>query len=487
MTYEEYLISKQLSATPSGFETDTSQFNQVLFDWQQKGLQWLLKIGNGAAFWERGLGKTLLQVEWAKQVYQETKSPVLIVCPLAVARQTIKEARKINVDIEFVRDETEARLSDYPITIVNFDMFRKKFTAKHWKNGGLVIDESSILKSYQGETKKYIIPFASKIRYSLLCSATPSPNDFMELGNHAEALKVMKSNQMIANWFMNASMKDSNMVAGKYVLKPLGQEDFWRWVTTWALVISKPSDIGGSNDGYIRPPLDIQYHILDVDHTRAWDMVNKKGQRYLLLPDNPSSTQMWAEKRVTYQDRVKAAITEIDKEPNEYHIVWCDLDDESEMMYKELSGLYNGQVVEVSGRDSLEAKQDKLEAFSEQEARIIITKSKIAGMGLNWQHCARQHFVSVNYKFEEWYQSVGRTDRFGNPRQTVVNMFATETELGIIKAMQRKEHQHKMMQKRVNEVVSKYGLWRTDRKELTTNLGNQEMVLPSWMGELEYA
>jgi hypothetical protein len=303
----------------------------------------------------------------------------------------------------------------------------------------------------------------------------------MELGNHAEALKVMKSNQMISNWFMNSSMKDSNMVAGKYILKPLGQEDFWRWVTTWASVISKPSDIGGSDEGYIRPPLDIQYHILGVDHRRAWDMMDQKGQLYLMLPDNPSSTQMWSEKRITYQDRVNCAIKEIDKERDEFHIVWCDLDDESELMYKELSSIYNGQVVEVSGRDSLDAKIERLEAFSDQEARIIVTKSKIAGMGLNWQHCARQHFVSVNYKFEEWYQSVGRTDRFGNPRQTVVNMYATETEMGIIKTMQRKEHQHRMMQRKVNQVIQKYGLWRTDRKELTTNLGDTKMRLPKWI------
>jgi hypothetical protein len=479
MIYEDYLISKQLSAVPSGFEVN--QFHPMLFDWQARGLQWLLKIGNGAAFWERGLGKTLLQVEWARQVHQETNAPVLIVCPLAVARQTIKEAKKIDVEIEFVRDETEARLSDCPITIVNFDMFRRKFSPAHWKDGGLVIDESSILKSYQGETKKFIIPFASQIRYSLLCSATPSPNDFMELGNHAEALKVMKSNQMISNWFMNSSMKDSNMAAGKYILKPLGQEDFWRWVTTWASVISKPSDIDGSDEGYIRPPLDIQYHILDVDHKRAWDMMDQKGQLYLMLPDNPSSTQMWSEKRITYQDRVNCAIKEIDKERDEFHIVWCDLDDESELMYKEIYYIYNGQVVEVSGRDSLDAKIEKLEAFSDQEARIIVTKSKIAGMGLNWQHCARQHFVSVNYKFEEWYQSVGRTDRFGNPRQTVVNMYATETEMGIIKTMQRKEHQHRMMQRKVNQVIQKYGLWRTDRKELTTNLGDTKMRLPKWI------
>jgi hypothetical protein len=481
-TYEDYLISKQISAKPVGFDVDLADINPMLFDWQQWSLQWLIKLGRGAAFWERGLGKTLLQVEWAKQVHKKTGAPVLIVCPLAVAKQTVREARKIDVEIEQVRNYDDAVLSDCPITIVNFDMFRGKFKPFHWKDGGVVIDESSILKSYTGETKKFVLPFMNEIRYGLLCSATPSPNDFLELGNHAEALGVMDSNQMIANWFMNASMKDKKMVAGNYILKPLGEKDFWRWVTTWASIISTPSDIGGSDEGYIRPPLDIRFHTLDVDHRRAWDMTTKKGQRYLMLPDTPSSTEMWAEKKATYQDRVICAIEEVEKEPSEPHIVWCDLEDESKLLAKELQAIYkNGEVVEVSGRDNLANKEAKLDSFSTGNSRIIITKDSIAGLGLNWQHCARHHFVSINYKWESWYQAVGRTDRFGNARQSVVNMYATETEIGIVKSLKRKGAQHKKMQKRVNEVVAECGLWRIDQKKLTTNLGNTEMVLPHFL------
>jgi hypothetical protein len=482
-TYEEYLLSKQISAEQKGFDIDLSDLNQLLFDWQQWSLQWLLKVGKAAAFWERGLGKTLLQVEWAKQVHLHTKAPVLIVCPLAVAKQTVREARKIDVEIEQVRSYDDAVLSDCPITIINFDMFRGKFNPYHWREGGMVIDESSILKSYQGETKKFIIPFMNDIKYSLLCSATPSPNDFLELGNHAEALGAMTSNEMIANWFINASMsKDKKMVAGNYVLKPLGEPDFWRWVTTWASVISFPSDVGGSNEGYIRPPLDIHFHTLEVDHKRAWKMSTKKGQRYLLLPDTPSSTQMWAEKKVTYKDRVHKAIEKIESEPDEFHIVWCDLNMESDLLAKELQAIYkNGEVVEISGKDKLEDKEAKLDAFSTQQARIVITKDSIAGLGLNWQHCARHHFVSINYKWESWYQAVGRTDRFGNPRQSEVNMYATKTELGIVNTLKRKGKQHKRMQEQVNRVIQEYGLWRTDQKKLTTNLGNEEMRLPEWL------
>lgn len=481
-TYEDYLLSKQISAEQKGFDVGLSDINPLLFDWQQQSLQWLLKVGKGAAFWERGLGKTLLQVEWAKQIHQYTNAPVLIVCPLAVAKQTVREARKIDVEIEQVRNYEDAVLSDCPITIVNFDMFRGKFKSYHWRDGGIVIDESSILKSYTGQTKRFIIPFMNQIKYGLLCSATPSPNDYLELGNHAEALAVMDSNQMISNWFMNASMKDKKMVAGNYVLLPLGERDFWRWVTTWASVISTPSDIGGSDNGYVRPPLDVRFHTLDVDHKRAWEMSTNKGQRLLLLPDSPSSTQMWAEKKVTYLDRAYCAIEEIEKERDEFHIVWCDLENESKLLTKELQAIYsNGEIVEVSGRDSLENKEAKLDSFSTGNSRIIITKDSIAGLGLNWQHCARHHFVSINYKWESWYQAVGRTDRFGNSRQSVVNMYATETELGIVKSLERKGKQHQRMQKQVNEVVRKYGLWRTDRKKLTTDFGDKEMTLPHFL------
>jgi hypothetical protein len=211
-------------------------------------------------------------------------------------------------------------------------------------------------------------------------------------------------------------------------------------------------------------------------------METKKGQRYLLLPDTPSSTQMWAEKKVTYKDRVYKAIEKIESEPDESHIVWCDLNMESDLLAKELQAIYkNGEVVEISGKDKLDDKEAKLDAFSTQQARIVITKDSIAGLGLNWQHCARHHFVSINYKWESWYQAVGRTDRFGNPRQSKVNMYATKTELGIVNTLKRKGEQHKRMQEQVNKIIQEYGLWRTDQKKLTTNLGDKEMRLPEWL------
>jgi hypothetical protein len=482
-TYEDYLLYKQISATPQGFDIDLSEIHPMLFDWQALGVQWSLKLGKALMGWKMGLGKTIAQVEFARLVNKYTKGErVLIVTPLAVARQTIREGQKIGVDIELIRSMDDARLADSPITIVNFDMFRRKFTPDMWKKGGLIIDESSILASYQGETKKFVIPFMNQVRYGLCASGTFTRNDYMEIGNQGEALGVMPSNQMLANWFMTmGKVKTGEIVAGKYKIKPLGEEDFWRWVTTWALVVDTPSVIGGSDEGYTLPPLDMCFYTLDVDHKRAWEMTDKRGQHLLFLPDNPSSTNMWREKQVTYSDRVCKAI-ELDEQVNDYHILWCDLNVESELLAKQLQDKYGKDWgVEVKGDDSLENKEAKLDAFSRGDARRIVTKSKIAGLGLNWQHCNVQTMVSINYSWEKFAQMIARTNRYGNKRQTTVNMIATETEQGIINSIKRKEHQDKHMHIWIKRIYDKFGLWRTDRKLLTTDTGTMKMELPTWL------
>lgn len=480
-SYLQYLAAKRQSAHPVGFDLDLSELHPLLFEWQRLGVQWALSRGRAALFWERGLGKTLAQVEFARQVHQKTRSYVLIACPLAVAKQTVREAQKVGVDIRYVRSMEEARRSGTPILITNYDMLDQMDPAKF---GGFVGDESSILKSYTGKTKKFIVEkFIPSIPYRLLCSATPSPNDTMELGNHSEALGAMESSQMLANWFQSWSgdVKSGEIIAGKYKLKPYAEKDFWRWVTTWACMVSTPSDLGYSDEGYIRQPLDIRPHLIGVDHSRAFENSDKKGQHYLLLGNELSATSMWAEKAETFKERCYKAIELIEAEPDEYHIGWCDTNEESAMLTKELTALYGSDIVEVKGSDPLAEKEAKLDAFSTGQARLIATKSKISGMGLNWQHCARQTFASVNFKWEEWYQSVGRTDRFGNPRQTVVNMIYTETEQRILAAMERKGRQHGEMHQRVREIVAEFGLWRKDDRTLNFELGHQRMRLPRWI------
>jgi hypothetical protein len=474
--YEAYLKRKILKAKPAGFEPVNS-IHPLLFDWQRVTVAHALRMGRYALFEERGLGKTLQQVEWARHIHGYTRQPILIVCPLAVARQTIREGQKIDVEIEYVRSMDDVKMADSPIMIINYDMLKHLEPDRF---GGIVLDESSILKAYQGKTKQFIIEqFVPSINYRLFCSATPAPNDHLELGNHSEGLGVMNSNEMIARWFINSANDPGEMMmAGKYKILEHGKEDFWRWLASWAACISRPSDIGFSDEGYIRPPLNIQYHTIKVNHKRAWQKPDKKGQLPLFLNGALSSTDMWADKKETYQDRCRKA-KELDEElemKNEYHVIWCDMDIESKMLAKMMP-----DAVEVKGSDSSANKEAKLDDFSRGNVRAIVTKSKIAGMGLNWQHCAYQSFASVNYKWEEWYQAVGRTDRFGNPRQTTVNMIVSETEQKILQAHKRKGKAHADMQKEVNEVFAKYGAFSIGRKELELNLGNERMELPQWL------
>jgi hypothetical protein len=475
--YQDYLKSKLVGAKPAGFEVSVDSIHPLLFPWQREVTKHSLLMGRYALFEERGLGKTLQQIEWIKHIQKETGKPGLIVCPLAVASQTIREGQKIDVGIEYVRSMDDVKMADEPIHIINYDMLK---VIEPDRYSSIVLDESSILKAFGGKTKRFIVEqFVPSIPYRLFCSATPAPNDHLELGNHAEGLSVMNSNEMISRWFMNSANDPGDlMIAGKYKLKPHGADDFWRWLSTWAICISTPSDIGFSDEGYIRPPLDIRYHLVGVDHTRAWDKVDRNGQASLFLSDTLSATNMWAEKRETYENRCYRA-KELDEEyraEGEYHIIWCDTNDESKML-KELIP----DSVEVKGSDSLANKEAKLDAFSLGNERVIITKSKIAGMGLNWQHCARQTFASVNYKWEELYQAIGRTDRFGNDRQTVVNMVYTETEGKILEALRRKGAAHAMMQKEMNRTFKRFGVFALGKEKVDTSIGSLEMRIPEWL------
>jgi hypothetical protein len=479
--YLNYLANKQKAHKPAGFEVDTADLHPMLFDWQKLGVQWGLYLGRAAFFWERGLGKTPSQVVWGYQVYLKTGKPVLIVCPLAVAKQTIREGLKVGIDITYVRSMEEARRASSPLLIVNYDML-DQLDPRYF--GGLILDESSILKGFTSKTKKFIIEqFAPWIDKLLFCTATPGPNDTMELGNHSEGLRIMPSNQMLAEWFQSSAgdVKSGEIVAGKYRLRPYAEKHFWKWVTSWGMIVSTPGDLGFSDEGYVRQPLDIHDHLIEVDHSRAWQTMDDKGQYNMFLGNKYSATQMWAEKAETFKTRCYKAIELDEEEPGEYHIIWCDTNEESEFLSRELSALHGSDVVEVKGEDSLKEKEAKLDAFSTGQARVIVTKSKIAGMGLNWQHCARQTFASLNFKWEEYYQSLGRTDRFGNPRQTKVNRIYTETEERILKALDRKGKQHQRMHQKVREVVAEFGLWRTDKKTLNSDLGKEKMRLPRWL------
>lgn len=464
--YEDFLSKKIVAHRATGFEVTPIQLHPYLFDWQREIVSWALFLGKAALFEERGLGKTLQQLEWARWVASHTQGRVLIICPLAVAKQTIKEAAKIGLELNYIRSMDQARNG---ISITNYDM-AKVFDLSSFD--GICLDESSILKNYTGKIKRYLVETSVNVPYKLACTATPAPNDHLELGNHAEWLGVMPSNEMISRWFINDSMR-----AGGYRLKNYAAKDFYRWMTSWSVFINTPADLNYPDDDYNLPPLDIVLNQVKVDQTRAFSQVEPNGQRRMFLDTSPSATGMWAEKKNTYEDRVNIAIGLVMSEPNEPFIVWCDTNAESKLLADNLP-----DAVEVKGADSIQSKEEKIELFSTGQARVIITKGTITGMGMNWQHCARNVFVSTNFKWEEWYQAIGRTHRYGQQRPVKVHMIYSETEQNIIRALQRKGEQHSVMKREVGKMLKLHGLSLLDRRMINLDTGSQSLILPQFTG-----
>ena len=437
--YRQFLLSKGATVPECGIAAVEDDVHPTLFLWQRQIVVWALRLGKAALFEECGLGKTFQQLEWARLVARHSGGKVLILAPLAVAHQTVAEGAKLGTPVRYCRSQEEADAAGERIIVTNYDML-KAFESEAFT--GVVLDESSILKAFTGATKRLIMERFAHTPYKLACTATPAPNDHLELGNHAQFLDVMAStNEMISRWFINDSMQ-----AGNYRLKKHAESDFWRWVASWAVCISRPSDLGHADDGFLIPPLQVHSHVVSVDHTRAF-----AGGR-LFVDGNLSATAMWAEKRATAPDRCRAAAELVSGLPG-FWIVWCDTNQEADLLQELLP-----EAIEVRGADSLAAKESKLRQFSEGQARVIITKPDIAGFGLNWQHCHQQVFVGVTYSFEKTYQALRRSWRFGQSREVQAHLIYAESEGDIMQTLERKQEAHSRMQHSMNEAMSQVGL-----------------------------
>lgn len=464
MNYQQFLWQKQVDVKPSGFEVASSDIHPLLFDWQSEIVLQALRAGKYALFEECGAGKTLQEGEWSKHVQRHTGGRVLNVAPLAVAHQSIRECKKIDLDMTYIRHQDEAKQPGVYIT--NYDML-KEFDGSLWD--GVVLDESSILKAYTGQTKRMILDMFEHTPFKLACTATPAPNDHLELGNHAQFLNIMQSNEMIQRWFINDSMQ-----AGNYRLKKYAESDFWRWVTSWAVCISKPSDLNYPDEtdrySFNMPDLIIHNEVVKVDHSRAWN----DGR--LIVDGSLSATDMWKEKRATLKDRCDRA-REIVGDSDDAQIVWCETNDEADYLVQLFP-----DAVEVRGSDSIKEKERKLNAFTDGEASKIITKAEIAGFGLNWQHCHNQIDVSTTYSFEKTYQKWRRSWRFGQTHKVHVYMISAESEGDIVKTLEVKQAAHREMQQAMNRAMREHGLGRTtDRRAAVIHEARQPMQLPGWI------
>ena len=460
MSYARFIESKIRKPKLFGVPADTAiDMNSNMFEWQGRTVDWALRRGRAAIFAECGLGKTLMQLEFARHVVEYTGLPVMLHCPIGVRSQTLQESRKFGVHrmVPVTICDSMSDVKPKSVCLVNYDKLHK-FDASVF--GGVILDESQILKNYTGTTKRKLCEVWSDTRFRLACTATPAPNDHMELGNHAEFLGVMPSNEMLSRWFINDTMK-----AGGYRLKGHAQRDFWQWVTTWAVCITKPSDIGGSDEGYDLPELIETTDVVSEDGCEPID-------GWLFNNFELNTTNVHAQKRSTATaraERVAELVT-----PDEPWVIWCQSNYEADALRKAIP-----YALEVRGADSDKHKEETMRAFSDGVIKTLITKPKIAGMGMNWQHCSRMAFVGLSYSFEEYYQAVRRCWRFGQTNEVHAHIIESDGEAALREAITKK--QAKFSQMRIGMAEAVQDLQLTDEMMRQSYEPAIEMEVPSWV------
>lgn len=429
MSYQDFIASKRRKLQPMGFMP--GKLNGNLFDWQATVVDWAVRRGRAALFEECGLGKTLQQLAWAEQVVKHTNKPVVLHCPVGVRRQTKREADKFGIDCE-VKVVNEANEVIVGINLVNYEKLHH-FDPSVF--AGVVLDESSVLKNYTGKTKRLLVDSYARTPYRLACTATPSPNDHTELGSHAEFLGVCDREDMLSKYFVHDGGDTS-----KWRLRGHAKKKFWEWVATWAVCLSKPSDIGGSDDGYALPELTIERHVVEVEQDDAPDgmLFNISGL---------SATNIHEEKRLTCTARAKRS-AELVADKSRVAVVWCDTDYEADALIERID-----DAVEIRGSHPEKRKEEMLLAFENGEARCLITKPTVAGFGLNWQHCDHQVFAGLSYSFEQYYQAVRRCWRFGQRNSVNVDIVLADSESGIQSVIANKETDHQLMQAGMAEAM----------------------------------
>lgn len=453
--YQDFLAAKRISSQPTGFDVDKSDLNPAMHGWQADLTQWALRRGRAAFFWDCGLGKSIAQLEWARHAVQRTGKPVLILAPILVGWQTVEEAKKFNVECD-VRFVLEACDCGDGINITNYERLHK-FGADRF--GGVVLDEAQILKSYMGVRKRQIIDKFARTPYKLSATATPAPNDLLELGNQADFLDVMPANEMIARWFISDSMH-----AGKYRLRKHGAADYWRWVSSWAVSLGSPADIGHDATGYVLPEMRVTEKI--VNSTDSW--FGSGDTR------NASATNVHDEKRKSLEDRCRA-VAELTNNSDEQWIVWCATDYEADELKRVVT-----DCVEIRGKHTENHKEKGLKSFLAGQTRVMITKPEIGGYGLNLQCCHNTTWFA-SYSFEKFYQAVRRIYRYGQKFPVNVHLIASEKELGIIDTVKKKIAAHAGMKCEIADAMKNFQIAEIYGRTLEEYKTCRTMSLPPYL------
>lgn len=450
MDYESFIQSKAITSTASGLQVGTEDLNPLLFQFQKDIVRWALAKGKAAIFAGCGDGKTPMQLEWADQIRRRTGGLVLIVAPLAVAEQTKREGEKFGIPVNI------ASCQDDCIDQVNITNYEKldKFVGSKFE--AIVLDESSILKSFSGKVRNQIITMFSATPYKLACTATPAPNDYMELGNHSEFLGVMTRPEMLAMYFVHDGGQTS-----KWRLKGHAQDLFWRWLSSWCVVVDDPKELGYEIDGYDLPGMHISEIIVDGE---------EPVQEVLTLSERRQA------RHDSLDERCKAA-ADLVNGSDEQWLVWCDLNAEGNKLHELIHDSVN-----VQGSDKSDFKAENMLAFAGGQIKCLVTKPSIAGYGMNWQNCHNMIFVGLSDSFEAYYQAVRRCWRFGQERDVNVYIIISAKEGAVKQNIERKEADNERLRRHLIDLtndITKRELKSTYRIVAEYN-ADTVMQLPDW-------
>ena len=453
MQYEDFINTKRIISRPSGFEVN--EVHSDLFVWQSDIVRWALRMGKAALFEDCGLGKTPQQLAWAQKVHEHTNDNVLILAPLAVSRQTKREGEKFGIAVNICRNGDDVRPG---INIANYERLHL-FSPSSF--AGIVLDESSILKAQFGTMRRQINQFAKGIPYRLAATATPAPNDLVELINHAEFLGIMSEAEIKALFFT----QDGNS-SNKFRIKRHAEQEFWKWMASWSVALRQPSDLGYDDNGFALPPLNV--HQMTVDLETA-DMGTLFAMTALTLDEQRKA------RNASLTDRVSVCAEMVNDSQLPW-LVWCDLNSESEALKRAIPG-----AVEVKGSDSPEHKESAMIGFSEGAIRVLVTKPSIAGFGMNWQHCHKSAFVGLSHSYESYYQAVRRTWRFGQQHPVDAYIITSEADGPVVQNINRKEKQAiQMYEEIVRHMAVNTQLTPTARQEMAY-IPKVTMKAPKWV------
>lgn len=411
-TYEAFLKGKRIQIQPSGFTPDS--LNPLLFEFQRDIDKWAIERGRAAMFQDCGTGKTPQQLVWAEAVTRKLNKPVLILAPLAVSKQTEREGKKFGIDVTVAVSDMD--IKKHGVFVTNYEKLQHFDPSRF---GGIVLDESSILKSFTGATRNMLIERFRETPMKLCCTATPAPNDFMELGNHSEFLGVLTRTEMLSTFFVHDGGDTS-----KWRLKGHAEEEYWQWICQWAVMIRKPSDLGYSDDGFELPPLTYHSHVVSA---------NRPIDGFLFQVEAQTLEERRSARRASLSERVQVTADMVNAS-SEPWLIWCDLNAEGDALTKAIP-----DAVQVAGADSDEQKESRMLGFADGQFRVLVTKPSIAGYGMNWQHCPNTAFVGLSDSWEKWYQAIRRVWRFGQTRPVHCHVITSEAEGAVVKNIQRKE------------------------------------------------